>query len=136
MFSDKKGKNDASEPGTKQNRINEGTTIKGDIHSNGFFRIDGTIEGNVTTPSKVVLGKSGFINGTLTCENADIEGRFQGNLDVSGTLTLRASAEIDGDAVVGKLAVEPGATFNATCKMGDTIKSLKNEKPEQQERSA
>ncbi|MCW8980330.1 MULTISPECIES: polymer-forming cytoskeletal protein [Altibacter] len=124
MFSDKKEKS-MNEPTTGQNRINEGTKLKGDIQSQGFFRIDGTIEGNVNTPSKVVIGKSGFINGTLTCENADIEGRFEGELHVSGTLSLKETAHIEGQVVVGKLAVEPGATFNATCAMkGSTKKSL------------
>ena len=132
MFSDKKDKN-ITEPGTGQNRINEGTNIKGDIHSKGFFRIDGKIEGNVNTPSKVVLGRTGYIKGTLTCENADIEGKFDGKLDVSGTLSLKSTAHIIGDVVVGKLAVEPGATFNATCSMKGTVKSLSNEpsKPQQ-----
>ncbi|GHC44656.1 bactofilin family protein [Ulvibacter litoralis] len=116
MFSDKKVKQTV-EPGTGQNRINEGTNINGDIHSKGFFRIDGHIEGNVTTPSKVVLGKSGVIKGTLTCENADIEGTFEGRLDVSGTLSLKSTAKIEGEVIVGKLAVEPGATFNASCAM-------------------
>ena len=121
MFSDKKEKN-MTEPTTGQNRINEGTKLKGDIQSEGFFRIDGIIDGNVSTPSKVVLGKSGVITGTLTCENADIEGKFEGDLNVTGTLTLRATAQIEGDVVVGKLAVEPGATFNASCSMISTRK--------------
>ncbi len=115
------------EPSASQNRINEGTKLKGDIHSEGFFRIDGIIEGNVTTPSKVVVGKSGKINGTLSCENADIEGTFDGNLDVSGTLTLKATAVINGDVVVGKLAVEPGATFNASCEMKGSPKPKKTQ---------
>src|SRR5690606_11192257 len=119
MFSDKKEKAIAAEPGSAQNRINEGTKLKGDVSSTGFFRIDGVIEGNVKTPSKVVLGKSGFIKGTLTCENADIEGKFEGNLHVSGTLSLRTTALVEGEVVVGKLAVEPGATMNATCTMQD-----------------
>ncbi|MCB0455491.1 MAG: polymer-forming cytoskeletal protein [Aequorivita sp.] len=119
MFSDKKEKKMAAEPGSAQNRINEGTKLKGDISSTGFFRIDGVIEGNVKTPSKVVLGKTGVIIGTLTCENADIEGKFEGNLQVSGTLSLRSSAVIEGDVTVGKLAVEPGATMNASCVMQD-----------------
>jgi cytoskeletal protein CcmA (bactofilin family) len=119
MFSDKKEKRIAAEPGTAQNRINEGTKLKGDISSTGFFRIDGTVEGNVKTPSKVVLGKTGIIIGTLTCENADIEGKFEGTLQVSGTLSLRATAVIEGDVTVGKLAVEPGATMNASCVMQD-----------------
>ena len=116
MFSDKKEKN-MTEPTTGQNRINEGTKLKGDIQSEGFFRIDGIIDGNVSTPSKVVLGKTGVITGTLTCENADIEGKFEGDLNVTGTLTLRGTAHIEGEVVVGKLAVEPGATFNASCSM-------------------
>ena len=125
MFSDKKEKSEL-EPGTGQNRINEGTNIKGDIHSKGFFRIDGDIEGNVSTPSKVVLGRTGIIKGTLTCENADIEGKFVGNLDVSGTLSLKSTAHIEGDVVVGKLAVEPGAAFNASCTMKGAKKQESN----------
>lgn len=128
----KKGMNASNEPGTNQNRINEGTSLKGDIESKGFFRIDGIIEGNITTPSKVVLGKNGVIIGTLTCENADIEGTFEGTLNVSKLLTLRATANIEGDVVVGKLSVEPGALFNATCVMRgkeDALHNLKSANP-------
>lgn len=126
-----------TEPGANQNRINAGTTLKGDIESQGFFRIDGVIEGNVTTPSKVVLGKSGSIIGTLTCKDADIEGTFEGSLNVSGTLSLKATANIEGEVEVGKLAVEPGAIFNASCSMkGSSIKtSESSNKPHPFDRS-
>jgi len=124
MFSEKKDKNTVN-PGTGQNRINEGTSLTGDIISKGFFRIDGTITGNVTTPSKVVIGKTGVIVGTLTCQNADIEGSFEGDLDVTETLTLRSTAKIDGEVSTGKLAVEPGATFNASCVMKGSAKESK-----------
>lgn len=120
MLSTKKEKRKPLEPGSTQNRINEGTTIKGDITSSGYFRIDGRIEGNLSTPSKVVLGKTGLIIGSLVCESADIEGKIEGNLEVSGLLTLRASAVVDGDVSVGKLAVEPGAVMNASCVMHDS----------------
>ena len=124
MFSEKKEKN-MTEPTTGQNRINEGTKLKGDIQSKGFFRIDGSIEGNVSTPSKVVLGKTGIVNGTLSCENADIEGKFEGDLNVSGLLTLRGTAYIEGKVIVGKLSVEPGAVFNATCAMRESVANKK-----------
>jgi len=116
MFSEKKEKK-TTEPLASQNRINEGTHFKGDIESNGVFRIDGTIEGNIKKPSKVVVGKTGVIIGTLSCKNADIEGRFEGSLNVLGTLSLKSTAKVDGDVIVEKLAVEPGAIFNASCKM-------------------
>lgn len=123
MFSEKKERN-SDNPGAGQNRINDGTKIKGDISSNGYFRIDGTIEGTLTTPSKVVIGKTGVIIGTLSCKNADIEGKVEGNLDITGTLSLKSTAHIVGEVIVGKLAVEPGATFNATCTMKGSVKEV------------
>tara|TARA_B110000503_G_scaffold23206_1_gene36181 strand:- start:5321 stop:5794 length:474 start_codon:yes stop_codon:yes gene_type:complete len=122
MFSEKREKSSVN-PMTSQNRINEGTNIVGNIKSKGFFRIDGVIEGNVSTPSKVVVGKTGFINGTLTCEDADIEGKIIGTLNINNTLSLKATAFIEGDVMAGKLAVEPGATFNASCSMKGTKKA-------------
>ena len=115
------------EPSASQNRINEGTELKGDIVSSGFFRIDGKVEGSISKPSKVVIGKTGTVTGKLICENADIEGTFNGDLDVTGTLTLKATAHIEGEVVVGKLAVEPGATFNASCSMQGAKKPLAKE---------
>ena len=123
MFSEKKEKN-SENPGTGQNRINDGTNLKGDISSNGFFRIDGTIEGTLTTPSKVVIGKTGVILGTLSCKNADVEGKIKGIIDITGTLSLKSTAYIDGDVITGKLSVEPGATFNATCTMKGSTKEF------------
>lgn len=129
MFSDKKSKTPAIN-GNQQNRITDGTSITGDLTSNSGMRIDGYVQGTIKTQSKVVLGENGVIKGTLDCENADIEGKFSGNMTISGTLTLRATAQIDGDVVAGKLAIEPGATFNATCVMKGSVKKLNNPKEE------
>ncbi|BAO75603.1 polymer-forming cytoskeletal protein [Winogradskyella sp. PG-2] len=115
------------ETSTQQNIIAKGTKIVGDIASQGPFRIDGTVEGNVKTSGKIVVGKSGFIKGTLQGENADFEGKFSGKLILSGTLSLKSTANIEGEVHITKLAVEPGATFNATCSMKGTVKSLSNE---------
>ncbi len=130
MFSsdNKKSKYTLSmETSTQQNIIAQGTKIVGDIASEGPFRIDGTVEGNVKTSGKVVIGKSGFIKGTLQGENADFEGKFSGKLILSGTLSLKSTAHIEGEVHTSKLAVEPGATFNATCSMKGTVKALPNE---------
>lgn len=123
-----KAKTDEKIPGSSQNRISLGTTIEGDIISSGGFRIDGTILGTVKTDAKVVVGKDGIITGNLECKNADIEGTFSGKLLVHGLLTLKATASIDGDVLTNKLAVEPGASFNATCKMGTGVKSIGDSK--------
>ena len=117
----------------QQNMITQGTTLVGDIISEGDFRIEGTVQGNIKTPGKVVLGKTGIINGTLKSANADIEGKFTGKLVLSDTLSLRSSAHVDGEVIASKLAVEPGANFNATCSMKGSVKNASNGNSKAQE---
>lgn len=117
MFSDNKKERHMADTSSSQNIIAKGTKLVGDINSEGDFRIDGTIEGNVNTKGKIVLGKTGVITGTLNGTDAYFEGDFSGKLTLSGTLTLKASANVEGEVVAGKLAVEPGATFNVSCSM-------------------
>ncbi len=113
-----------------RNVIAKNTTIVGDIKSDGDFRVDGTLEGTLTTNGRVIIGAEGSIKGKVEANNADIEGTFSGNLLVSNTLTIKATATISGEVVIGKLSVEPGASFNATCAMKGAIKELNSNNDE------
>ncbi len=126
MFSEKK-----SNPNQvlARNIIGKGTSFVGDIKSEGDFRIDGKVEGTIKTSGRVVIGQEGSVDGTIECTNADIEGKFSGNLNVDQLLSLKTTAYISGEVILGKLSVEPGATFNASCNMKGSIKALKNEQP-------
>ena len=106
------------------NVVAKNTTINGDIISEGDFRIDGTLEGNIKTKGRVIIGIDGSVKGKIDAVNSDIEGKFSGELLVQETLTIKATATISGDVVIGKLSVEPGATFNASCSMKGAIKEL------------
>ena len=114
------------------NVVAKNTAIIGDIISEGDFRIDGTLEGNIKTKGRVIIGVSGSVKGKIDAVNSDIEGKFSGDLLVQETLTIKATAVISGDVVIGKLSVEPGATFNASCSMRGAIKELN--KPNEQQK--
>lgn len=131
MFSDNKKPRPMTEFGGQPNRIEKNTKIKGNITSEADFRIDGKLEGNVKTSGKVVIGKDGYINGKVECVNADIEGKFNGELLVNDLLSLKASAVIEGTVNVSKLSVEPGATFNAACTMGKGVATTTTVAPTQ-----
>lgn len=134
MFGNKKD-NKVDDLTKEQNKIAQGTTFKGDIDSQGSFRIEGKVEGSITTAGKVVVGKTGFVEGSIQCEYADFEGKFSGEITVNSTLTLKSSAIIEGNVVTEKLAIEPGAVFNASCKMKGAVKSLNEEKGRQKQDS-
>jgi len=107
----------------KTNRIVEGTTIKGDIISEADFRLDGELIGNFNSKGKLVIGPLGIITGDIVCKNADIEGKFKGKIQVLEILNVKQKAVIIGEVTVGKLSVEPGADFSASCMMKTNSKT-------------
>ncbi|TRX40415.1 bactofilin family protein [Flavobacterium restrictum] len=108
----------------KTNRIVEGTTIKGDIFSQADFRLDGELIGNFQSGGKIVIGPAGSVTGDIVCKNADIEGKFSGKIQVIEMLNVKHKASIHGEVIVGRLAVEPGADFSASCTMKTNVKNL------------
>lgn len=129
MFSNGNSTKKALEDLTKeQNKIAQGSTFTGDIQSQGSFRIEGKVNGNIQTQGKVVIGKTGFVEGSIQAEFADIEGKFSGEIIINSTLTLKSTAHMEGKVITDKLVVEPGALFNALCKMKSTVKNLNEEK--------
>ena len=117
----------------ERNVIAKNTIIVGEIKSDGDFRIDGTLEGDLIIKGKVIIGATGIVKGNIEASSADTEGETSGQLKVIKTLTVKANAKILGDVVVGKLSIEPGATFNASCVMKGFVEEDKpNEKQAQQ----
>jgi cytoskeletal protein CcmA (bactofilin family) len=101
--------------------ISAGTTLKGDISSNSDLRIDGTIIGNISSSSKIVIGASGVVEGDITGNQADIVGKVSGNIKTKDLLQLRGDCMVNGNVYAGKLQVEPTAVFNGQCHMGNVV---------------
>ena len=101
----------------KTNRIVEGTSIEGNIESLADFRLDGKLKGNFTSKGKLVVGPAGIVIGDINCMNVDVEGKVDGKIIVAEILNVKSKAVINGEVTCGKLAVEPGADFNASCVM-------------------
>lgn len=138
MFGDNKGKKSpTNQDNFSANTIQAGTSITGEVNSEGSIRIDGKLNGSLYTQGKLVVGSSGNITGDIRCQNANIEGRIEGQLEVKEMLILKQSAVIDGDIKTLKLVVEEGAVFNGKIIMGSTKKNSfieeKNERSIQKE---
>ncbi len=116
-------KNNISETPTI-NMIGKGTSIKGDIKTDGDFRIDGLLQGSIYSNGKIVVGTTGSIEGEINCQNADISGNVKATVKVTELLSLKATCNVNGEIFTSKLAIEPGAKFSGSCNMGNN-ESLK-----------
>jgi cytoskeletal protein CcmA (bactofilin family) len=102
------------------NIIATGTTITGDIITNGDCRIDGIIKGNVVSKVKLIVGAQGIVEGDIRCQSFELEGKATGTILVEELMTLRAQSKMTGNVTVGKIAIEAGAEFVGNCKMRDS----------------
>ncbi|MDR1023937.1 MAG: polymer-forming cytoskeletal protein [Prevotellaceae bacterium] len=101
------------------NRICAGTTFTGNILASSDIRIDGVLEGNVTTKGKFVVGETGHIKGDIICKNADILGKVNGKIAASEFLALKSTANITGDITMPQICIEVGAKFVGYCNMAN-----------------
>ena len=99
------------------NQIGVGTEITGDVATNGDIRFEGSLNGNLKTKGKVVIGETGQVKGEINCKNSVVEGKVEGKIIVAELLTLKGSSTLKGDIVTRRLAIEPGAKFTGNCNM-------------------
>jgi cytoskeletal protein CcmA (bactofilin family) len=104
--------------------ISEGTTMNGDLKSSNDLRVDGSIIGNVYCTAKIILGPAGYVEGNIESQQADINGRVQGNVQVKELLQLRGQCNVQGNIVATKLQIDQTATFNGQCQMGTVPASI------------
>lgn len=114
--------------GAMYNALTNGSKIVGKIFADSDFRIDGEVEGTINCNGKVVIGQKGFLKGSISCANAEIIGTVEGDIVVSETLSLRATAVIKGDVKTKVLVVEPNAVFEGTCSMREQNTNIVIEK--------
>ena len=121
MFNQKSKADGSSESSTPTpggaSLIAAGTTLKGDITSNGDIRIDGTLLGNMQCTAKVITGANGVVEGDITGQQADIMGKVTGTIKVKELLQLKGGSVVSGNLHASKLQIEPSANFNGQCHM-------------------
>lgn len=103
--------------GSIYNSLTQGSVITGNIVSDNDFRIDGEVQGDMQCKGKVIIGQYGLLKGKVVCANAEIIGTVIGDIHVTDTITLRATANFTGEIKTKILVVEPNAILNGTCSM-------------------
>ncbi|MDF2501467.1 MAG: polymer-forming cytoskeletal [Anaerosporomusa subterranea] len=117
------GKRDTSAVGTSvpnnqvETIIGKDTIFRGTISSNSGIRIDGKIEGEITTSSDVIIGPTGIAEAQINARNAVVAGRVIGNVNITEKLELSPTATVQGDVKVGVLVIGEGAVYKGACEM-------------------
>ena len=122
-----KSKSSADEAMGATSIIGAGTTITGNIESNGDIRIDGVLKWNLVAKSKILIGPEGIVDGDIKGQLADVLGKVTGQIRIKELLQLLGKCDVQGDIFAGKLQVEPTASFSGCCHTGANVVELNKE---------
>lgn len=88
--------------------VGKGLSLAGEITSCDILVVEGKVEAKLTDGKLLEITESGQFRGSVEIENADIAGRYDGNLIVHGRLTVRTTGRISGMIKYGELEVSAG----------------------------
>jgi cytoskeletal protein CcmA (bactofilin family) len=90
--------------GAKSN-ITGDLILSGDTIINS--RIEGTIE--IRENGKLILERGSFVKGKIKAIDLEIFGIVDGDIECSGLVSIRSSAQVQGNITSGRLVIYPGA---------------------------
>jgi cytoskeletal protein CcmA (bactofilin family) len=91
--------------------INKGCTLSGTFDFKGYLIVAGTVEG-VLHAESVITEEGSSVKADITAKHLTIAGFFEGNLAVTGVLTLLGTAHVRASIQCGNLVVEEGGILN------------------------
>ena len=92
--------------------IGPNTSLKGDIDTGGFTRIDGNIIGNVNTSGRVVIGERARMKSNVYGTVVTIGGVVCGNVIASESLSVLSTALVLGDIITRRIQADEGCVIN------------------------
>jgi cytoskeletal protein CcmA (bactofilin family) len=105
--------------------IGAGTVIEGVLKASASMRIEGTVNGDITSEGVVVIANEGVVNGNITAVDVKISGTVEGNLTIVGKTELIANGKLTGDIKTGSLSIDETAVFQGNCKMNSVAEEEK-----------
>ena len=87
--------------------IGNGVIIKGEILEADTVQIDGTADVTMTTEN-LMIGVNGHLKGDLTSHHVEVWGKLDGNIKVTGTLTVQEAGIVSGNLEYENLQVKLG----------------------------
>ena len=95
--------------------IGLGSAISGDVHADGFIRVEGDVDGNLESTGHVVIGHEARINGNITAQSVVLGGIVLGDIYSPNQIKLLSSSAVIGNIFTRNLEIEENVIFHGHC---------------------
>ena len=103
--------------------IGPNTSLSGDIDSDGFTRIDGSIRGNVNAKGRVVIGERARMKSNVSGTAITIGGVVYGNVIASESLVILSTALVVGNIITRRIQADEGCIIHGKVSVCPDVES-------------
>jgi cytoskeletal protein CcmA (bactofilin family) len=94
--------------------VGRGIALTGEVTSCDRLVVEGSIQATLQKCQNVIIAETGVFNGHASTDNADVRGRFDGDLVVRKRLLIRAGGHVSGTVTYGEIEIESGGGISGT----------------------
>jgi cytoskeletal protein CcmA (bactofilin family) len=98
----------AAETGAGTLVIGREIVLSGEVMSCTRLVVEGTIKANIKECRDIVIAQGGLFSGSASVQSADISGRFEGEIKVSGRLLIREPGLVSGTVQYSEIEIDRG----------------------------
>ncbi|NNG04618.1 MAG: polymer-forming cytoskeletal protein [Inquilinus sp.] len=101
--------------------VGHGISLNGEIKACDHLVGEGTVEAELKECRAIEIAAAGVFKGSAEIEQADIAGRFDGDLMVRGKLVLRSGGVVSGSLRYGEIEIETGGKVIGTMEPVESV---------------
>jgi cytoskeletal protein CcmA (bactofilin family) len=101
-----------SETATRKLVVGRGIVFSGEITSCDCLVVEGTVKANIAGCHEIDIAEGGLFTGSASVDSAEIRGRFEGAINVSGRLLIRASGKVAAEVRYHQIEIERGGEIS------------------------
>lgn len=98
--------------------LSKGVDFRGILNFDGTIRIDGRVEGEITTSGTLIIGEQAVIKGVISAGVLITSGKVNATVTATAKIQIQKPGILIGDIRTPGISIEDGAHFHGMCDMG------------------
>jgi cytoskeletal protein CcmA (bactofilin family) len=96
----------------------KGCMFHGKMTSEGIFRLDGKMEGEISHRGTLIIGETAVIKGNLEANVLILNGKLEGEVNAKERMEIHSGGKLYGTVSTPVFVIQDGGIFEGNCKMG------------------
>jgi len=92
--------------------------LKGIMNSEGIFRLDGRVEGEIYHRGTLIVGETAIIKGKVEATTLILNGVLEGDVTAKERMEIHARGKLYGTIFTPIFVIQDGGILEGNCKMG------------------